>query len=212
MEKAGVNYIVPVGLDPFFEREFAGWEPETFAVFMEQPCGSVAWDLGAWIGVTARWLSDRFDTVVAFEPDALAAEKARILLDANGCRNVGLRRAAVVGDDSPANLLLASRGDWGNSQSFLSPTGAVEVETVRVYDIQPRPDFIKCDIEGGEQYLLSDLLSLGVPCLVSFHLSWWDRRLPDLEPYNGRAKACGARLPDVRAYIEANPFCSVYFA
>ena len=73
--------------------------------------------------------------------------------------------------------------------------------------------FIKCDIEGGEEYIIDDLLKFvshnDIHLLLSFHYSWWntfeiDDKYTLLQNFNFLDIAS-----NVIKYIKSNPFCSL---
>ena len=73
--------------------------------------------------------------------------------------------------------------------------------------------FIKCDIEGGEENILADVLNFASEnnCRVwmSFHVSWWSKK--SVTDFKGEFAKFYAICPkgDVCEYIKKNPFASV---
>lgn len=167
IKKHGLEIKVPDNFihTDWLSKDFPTWEDETFKVF-DKYKGKVAWDLGAWIGLTAIYLSKRFETVIALEPDLVAYNAAVELLKFNNITNVKLFREAV--SDIPRKLSICSAGD---SMSALNDEG-IDITCITVRELQELfgyPDFIKCDIEGAERFVANDLLDMGCPTFISFH-------------------------------------------
>jgi hypothetical protein len=74
--------------------------------------------------------------------------------------------------------------------------------------------FIKCDIEGGEEDILEDLLMFALEnqckVYISFHLDWWkERKIEDFTFLFLCFKTSPS--PDICEYLRKNPFGSVLF-
>ena len=191
------------------------WERDTLDVFMRQPRGRLAIDIGAWIGVTAHMLASRFDNVVAYEPDPVAFDVLLDMLALNEDANVTAVHAAVVGVGQPCGGLM-SRGDYGNSQSHVVAAGGLPLHTAPVASIiAANPDFVKCDVEGGEEWLIEPLLALPCALHISMHQGWWTahtaRDIGTLLVASGRRMLVdGRECPDIAARLDAPEFCAVY--
>ncbi len=217
--------------DWFVERLFPSWENETFDVFdrVKDP-RTIAIDLGAWIGTTSIWLSDHFYHVIAVEPDRESLDCLKRNLDASECNNVTICEQPV--SDRPKEVIFGPRGNYLNeSISFVKP----RIDNVNDYTLEAIPfaqllsdyvysnralythkiGFIKCDIEGGEEDILEDLLRFAYvnqsKVYLSFHVGWWrTKRIEDFSSLFNLFKT-NCPEPDVCGYIQKNPFGSLLF-
>lgn len=234
VEKNGVLHrFVPCDArtDGFARHSFAGWESETFDVFEQvKDNQTIAIDLGAWIATTSIWLSNHFYHVIAVEPDRESLECLKKNLTASECDNVTVCEHPV--SHRAQEVIFGPRGNYLNeSVSFVKP----KIDNVNDYVVQSitlnelisqyveqdpalyckKVGFIKCDIEGGEEDILEDLLnfSLSTRCKVyiSFHVSWWrSKNIGDFAPLFRRFRTdCGAT--DLAEYIRLRPFISILF-
>jgi hypothetical protein len=68
-----------------------------------------------------------------------------------------------------------------------------------------RIGFIKCDIEGGEEDILEDMLTFArlhsIKTYISFHISWWKNR--DIQRYAALLK--GFSLYDENFHLVSDP-------
>ena len=215
--------------DHFTQYVFQNWENETFDVFEEvKDKESIAIDLGAWIGTTAIWLSKNFHHVIAVEPDSRSIECLRQNLAASDCPNVSICERPV--SNSSHKVIFGPQGaELNQSISCIKNRAdnakeyAVKSITFKqlLYDYifanddlrNRRVSFIKCDIEGGEENILEDVLHFAYnnKCKVymSFHLGWWkSKKITDFEHLFKHFKT---PIPgnDVCAYLTNNPFGSV---
>jgi len=231
--KKGVlhNFVCNEQTDPFVKHVFANWENDTFEVFDQaKDAQSIAIDLGAWIGTTAIWLSKNFCHVVAIEPDIESLKCLRDNLKASNCHNVSICTQPV--SNFSQKVIFGPLGESLNeSISAIKPnlTGENDYitksitfkqmifdfvyanETLAPYNIS----FIKCDIEGGEENILEDLLYFAYhnKCKVylSFHLDWWQsQNLSDFE-YLFKFFKTDCPINNLVEYIKGNPFTSIYF-
>jgi hypothetical protein len=75
--------------------------------------------------------------------------------------------------------------------------------------------FIKCDIEGGEEAIIEDILHFcyhnHCPVYLSFHLDWWTHhKIRDFESLFQHFET-GFTSSDLCAYLEDHPFASILF-
>lgn len=214
----------------FAQGAFSEWEEETFDVFemVKDPEG-VAIDLGAWIGATSIWLSKHFSDVIAVDADRVSLECLKLNLEASDCRNVTICDRPVY--NKTQKIIFGPRGNILNeSISFIKSQSdrAVDYSAKTItfnqllHNYVYRNDqirskkisFIKCDIEGGEENILEDVLYFAFhnQCKVymSFHLGWWtSKKIQDfayLFPFF-KASCPG----DVCEYIQQHPFDSILF-
>jgi FkbM family methyltransferase len=234
VEKQGVTYKFvkfDEATDHFVNTYFEGWESETFEAFDKvKDKEGIAVDIGGWIGTTAIWLSHNFHHVVVVEPDRTSLECLRMNLNASKCPNVSICEQAVAGTEQ--EVIFGPRGSVLNeSMSYIKDKisnendYAVKSITLKqlcndyVYDnddLNSRNiSFIKCDIEGGEEDILEDVLQFAYDnkCSVymSFHLDWWkSKKIADFDHLFNRFKT-NCPIVSVSEYVTKNPFASVLF-
>lgn len=188
-EKHGVRHVfhdMEGETGRWFIDNFATWEDETFTTFelVKNPEG-VAIDIGAWIGTTAIWLSNNFKSVVAVESDPESVDFLKRNLEASGCTNVTICEQPISNVVKDV-IFGPRRATLNESMSYIKNKSDnphdVVMRTVTFADL-PIPMespvvFVKCDIEGGEEVILDDLLRFclknNAQAYVSFHLSWWN--------------------------------------
>jgi FkbM family methyltransferase len=217
----------------FAKRIFPTWENETFEVFSQvKDREKIAIDLGAWIGTTSIWLSKNFKHVIAVEPDPVSIQCLEQNLIASECDNVSICTKPIA--RAPEKLIFGPRGE-GNRLNESTSTLKTSIDNPHdqilesvtlnqlVFDyVSNQPGlanepigFIKCDIEGGEEDILEDLLHFAshhqCPVLVSFHYSWWKKK--NIEELSFLFQRFKTNCPtgDLCAYIAENPFTSILF-
>jgi FkbM family methyltransferase len=122
--------------------------------------GYVAYDIGANVGLYTVWLSSLVGAagkVIAFEPNAaLHKGLSMTISQLPNTRLVPQGLAAAEGRVEffvPEDDTMASLKDWTRSEGGRVTTGSCSVTTLDLFIKEgraPRPDLIKCDIEGGE--------------------------------------------------------------
>ena len=139
--------------------------------------GDVFYDLGANIGLfsllAARCVGDS-GKVFSFEPDAVNAERIRRNAKRNSFSQITVVESGVW---SSAGILDFATADYASPDrgvgSFLSGKAGAASTPVRVIALDdfvrdaPRPDGIKCDIEGAEVHGLR-----GAERLLTSHRPW----------------------------------------
>lgn len=201
---------------------FQTWEEDTFDVFekVRNP-EAVAVDIGAWIGTTAIWLSHNFAHVISVESDPVSVDFLKRNLEASGCKNVTICERPISNVEKDV-IFGPRRNALNESMSYIKEHSDnphdVTLRTV-TFDGLPIPDganvkFVKCDIEGGEEVILEDLLNF---CLkndsqawVSFHLTWWQNR--DIRRFSNLFSKFNTDVADPMWYlINDNGFGSILF-
>jgi FkbM family methyltransferase len=225
--KSNVEWI-----DRFLEHTFHYWENDTFAIFEKvKDKQGIAIDVGAWIGTTAICLSKNFAHVIAVEPDRLSLFYLEKNLIASDCFNVTICDRALTKDGDP--VIFGPRLSMGHGDALNGSTSYVKdvpnsendyiAETITIKQLlcdyiaqnphlnDRKITFIKCDIEGGEENILQDLLEFAhanrSKVWLSFHTPWWSKRT--VKDFEGQFKKFKANVPDVTTYIIENPFGSV---
>jgi FkbM family methyltransferase len=194
--KEGVTYVFnsltgDTEGDNWLNNFFLLWEPNTFKVFKAlSNKDKIAIDIGAWIGLTPIWLCKNFKHVICIEADKESIKSLEINLKSSDCTNYEIINKAIYSDNrriyfGPNKFKHDSKLNDSMCQIKYSPNSSVdyEIETITVNDILKNIDastigLIKVDIEGGEEYILSDLLNISkkynITLYISFHLSWWN--------------------------------------
>lgn len=238
VEKNGVLHTFSLTgdeCDPFVNRfiqhQFQSWEPGTFAVFekVKDPEG-IAIDLGAWIGTTSIWLSKNFFHVISVDGDSISVHYLRKNLELSACHNVTICDYPVTADGRP--VFFGSRKlALNSSMSYVKENKTTDsdysIDSISFRELLKnyidynkeinahKVSFIKCDIEGGEEELLNELLEYaresGCKAYISFHYTWWKTKNIDaFAPLFMQFKTdCPAS--SVANYIKSHPFCSLLF-
>jgi FkbM family methyltransferase len=150
-------------------RELVGHDiysppPEVAAALRESTHLTVL-DLGANIGLfTLNVLYEYGESirVIAVEPDPGNLELLHLNVAANGCSNdVEVVEAAVGTADGTAVLTaglggLSHLSGLARDEKRTRHRQAMEVRVVDFFQLAPRPDLVKMDIEGGEWSILRD--------------------------------------------------------
>ena len=201
---------------------FQTWEEHTFNVFEQvKSPNATALDIGAWIGTTAIWLAHNFANVVAVEPDPVSADFLKRNLVASGCTNVIICDRPI--SNVERDVVFGPRGhELNQSTSYIKAMqdnpNDVTIRTV-TFDNLPIPEganvtFVKCDIEGGEESILEDLLEFCIKnkshAWVSFHLSWWKDQ--DIKRFFNLFSKFNTDVPDpISRLIHQDGFGSILF-
>jgi len=217
--------------DHFTQNIFPVWENETFEVFDQvKDKEAIAIDIGAWIGTTAIWLSKNFHHVVTVEPDYKSVDCLRKNLAASSCSNVSLCDRPL--SNTAQNVVFGPRGPLLNeSISYIKNCIDSEKDyTVKsitfkqlLYDFifnnevlkNRKVSFIKCDIEGGEEDILEDILHFAYnnQCKVymSFHLDWWkSKKITEFE-YLFKYFKINCPERNICEYLAKDPWASLLF-
>lgn len=217
--------------DNFTENVFQDWQNSSFAIFeqVKDPDG-IAIDLGAWIGTTAIWLSSNFKHVVAVECDKVSLTCLNQNVEASGCKNVIICDKPIA--DSIKDVIFGPR--WGElnlsvscmKDELSSPQDYVVLSTTfeqmlidYVYNNKSletkKISFIKCDIEGGEEEILEDVLHFAYnnkcPVYMSFHVHWWKSKSIKEFEYLFKYFKTGIESDKLSDYLEKNTFSSILF-
>lgn len=240
VEKKNVTHKFVKVDDPFVDRftskEFQNWENDTFNVFDRiKDKNAVAIDLGAWIGTTSIWLSKNFHHVIAVECDKVSLDHIKKNLRASECDNVSLCEQPITHTNqevffgSPKGLPLGesiSRVKINTDSTTDFVVNSITLnELLHDYyfennELCTHPiKFIKCDIEGGEEGILEDVLlyALNNNCQVfmSFHYSWWNKQnITDFTLLFKKFHVFNSKNTIVSApalVIKRNPFISLLF-
>lgn len=234
VDKQGVLYRFAPADPPtndFVKNVFPKWEKETFSIFEQvKDPEAIAIDLGAWIGTTAIWLANNFHHVVAVEADTVSLECLQNNLQASECPNVSICRRPIASTGKTVffgpkehrlnESISCVKQSANHAEDY--PVQAITLkQLVHDYVFQNdeiaarRIGFIKCDIEGGEEEILEDLLYFAyynkVKVYLSFHIKWWkSKKITDFkhlfEFFNTDCPCA-----DICDYLMRDPFASFLF-
>lgn len=224
------------GPDSFVQLSFSEWENDTFDAFdqVKDPNG-IAIDLGAWIGTTCIWLSHHFSYVVAVEADKLSVVYLQKNIEASGCNNVAicdkaisqsggdvifgprLERIDKLNDSTSCIKKIANAFDSKNNYviSSLTLSQIIDDYIPKNMSANSKVRFIKCDIEGGEEPILEDILQYALMnnCNVwmSFHYHWWTEK--NIDKFEGLFSQFDTSCPskNICDYIKENPSTTILF-
>jgi FkbM family methyltransferase len=193
--KEGVNFNLVEISDNIECREwlkscFNIWEPYTFKCFRQVANSSkIAIDIGAWIGLTGIWLSKNFKNVICIEADKLSVKALEANLIASECKNYSIIPNALYNSKTkiyfgPNSFKQNSTLNESMSQLKIESDKLDDymIDTIIISDIIKNISLtdiglIKVDIEGGEEYIIEELMILSnenkIPILLSFHINWW---------------------------------------
>jgi FkbM family methyltransferase len=216
--------------DRFVSQVFLGWENETFEVFDRfKNNQGIAIDIGAWIGTTSIWLANNFHHVVAIEADQASLFCLERNLQASGCSNVSICKKPI--SDTTEQVVFGPRGTPNDSTSYIKKQSdniadyLVKTSTFKqmLYDyVYSNTDlsshkitFIKCNIAGGEENILEDVLHFAYnnecPVYMSFHTgAWSNKKINDFE-YLFKYFDTNCPVENVREYITNHPSASLIF-
>lgn len=219
-------------VDDFTATLFKNWEEDTFDVFeMVADKNGMAIDIGAWIGTTSIWLSKNFHDVIAVEADKESVVFLKKNLEASGCPNVTICDKAITNTNGV--VFFGPRSSISDNLNFSTsyvktmPSSKNDFEVASITLDQfvkeyisgnsalkdRKVTFIKCDIEGGEEAILKDVLDYANAnnCRVwmSFHYTWWKKK--KITDFQNEFANFYAICPkgDVCEYIKNKPFASV---
>jgi len=228
--KAGVDYKFS-SISPWFQSAFPHWEDDTFRAFDRvKRNDKVALDIGAWIGTTAIWLSRHFSKVICIEADQESVTSLESNLECSNVKNAIIVKQpiyCVSGKDmyfGPNQFGCGSTLNYSTSHLKDSVSSPIDytVKTIALSEVPFIEDvgFIKCDIEGGEEFIIQDLVQFctdkDVPILVSFHQIWWtNKEVARFASLFAEVVAYTIDtfqpIDDVVQHVENNPWCTILF-
>lgn len=216
----------------------SSWEHDTFSLInhFKNKEGTLL-DIGAWIGPISMFASNLFKNVIAIEADKVAIDAFKKNLATKS--NIQLIEKAIVHNDyQDKHVYFGSnktgkKEDLGNSKSqhreekFHDNDYKVPIIKINeIKDLDENITFIKCDIEGGEEFLIPDLFDFcknkNIVLWMSFHYTWWtEKSLKDYEDYfnsanqiiyfNGVEFPITKGLSSLESIVSQSPFHTVLF-
>jgi FkbM family methyltransferase len=240
VNKNNISFIVPPTgnfIQDWYKNKYATWEQDTFDIinrFVSKD--KILFDIGSWVGPISICYSYLFSKVIAVEADKDSVYNLKQIIDKNNISNIEIIEKAIFSESNktiffgPSNF----RNDLpGLNQSTShvkynkSKNEDYGIDTISLADIT-KPylsniGLIKIDIEGGEGEILDDvfnLINLGIPMLISFHLPWIQNKDTfnmfcsnvcndnKIKCYDSDYNSITSRIYD---YIIANNFGSILF-
>jgi len=157
------------------------WELNTFKWLEKNKGANIFWDIGAWVGPFTLYGSKIFNKVVAFEPDYVAFNALQDHIKDNQLKNVTIIKRGLYNEETDVNFGFY-RGKFGDSLSSINSEYITnkygktyvassnfndplhmeyKIKTITIeksIELYGRPNILKIDIEGGEEYLIDDLI------------------------------------------------------
>jgi FkbM family methyltransferase len=217
--------------DNFTKNIFKTGEEEKFTIFeAEKNPEAIAIDLGAWIGTSSIWLSKNFHHVLAVEPDTVSLGCLQNNLIASGCSNVLIcdkpvsekSKMCVFGprerrlNQSHSHIKDALNNPYDYFVKSMTFKQLIHDYIYANPEIQKKKiSFIKCNIEGGEESILEDILHFaynnGCKVYVTFHLDKWQQK--KIEDYEYLFHFFKTNCPSLNLsqYLKENPSTSIFF-
>lgn len=178
----------------FWRDIYTNWEDETFQVFDKYlNKDKIFLDIGGWIGTTTMYGSRKSKFVYTIEADKKSFDDMHNNCKINCISNYELINKAIYNIDNyevkfgKNKFISNSKMNDSTSQIYDNTEISDEfysISTITIdsifkkYNINPNDiSLIKVDIEGGEEYILSDLFDIhkinNTPMYISFHYTWW---------------------------------------
>jgi FkbM family methyltransferase len=224
VQKRNENYLIQMDgciNDYFWINIYPDWKNDTFDIFDKYLDKTKQFlDIGAWVGVTSLYASRKSSYVVCVEADPVSVEKLKFHINTNYIDTViDVEPTAIYSETTeilfgPNTTSSTSEFNDSMSQIKISQTKSNDIltktitfnEIITKYNLN-NLSLIKVDIEGGEEYILDEILEYAklnnVPAYISFHYDWWNdnnlnrfRHLDDSHKHS----------------IISDPFCSILFA
>lgn len=219
------------------------WEIETFKVLdYVKNKQKNAIDIGAWIGPISIWMSKNFKNILSIEPDVVALKDLQKNLKLSNCDNVWILKNPIFNEDSEIFFGPNKNEDWLNKAGLgesVSQTklisgdvndykvNAISLSTLEktINNFFPLSEvsFVKVDIEGGEEFILEELLTMGKKykwsLLISFHIDWWENKsierfnylFNDVKEIRFNSIDFTNQNFDIIELLKNNPYASIHF-
>ena len=224
IKKRNETFLIKLGdkrNDHFWNDIYSNWESETFDIFDKYLDPNKQFlDIGAWIGTTCLYASRKSSYVVCVEADPISVEKLKtnILLNYFGVQ-VDVENSAIYNETTKILFGPNSSSNTSNFNDSMSQIKLIQTKkndiltnTITFNDIIHKYNLnnlslIKVDIEGGEEFILGEILEYikisKIPAYISFHYSWWNDK--NLDRFSNLSYTN-------KNEIKNNPFCSILFS
>ena len=162
-----VEHPTPGGLN-WWINTYPDWEKETFEVFDKYLTKDMNYlDLGVFTGQTAIYAAHKVKHVYGVDLDIVALNACKANIAVNPVSNITIQHVAIADRNSYACLTGTPGGSSRRVMNFVdSPIGfqfqGEYVPTKTLFTLQKewqieKFDFIKIDIEGGEEFVLPSI-------------------------------------------------------
>jgi FkbM family methyltransferase len=216
----------------WFISNFGNWESETFACFKQVANKDrICLDIGAFIGMTPIWLCKNFKHVICVEADKLSVKSLEDNLNLSDCKNFTIKHNAFF--NKKTQLLFGSNNfrkcELNESMSQIkfkqTKTDDYYIETIVLSELVSGIDpleigLIKMDIEGGEEFVINEVVQYcsdnKIPFLLSFHIDWWtNKNIDSLLKLFSKCiiysdKDPGVIINNLLRFLKDNPFATVF--
>jgi len=221
VSKRGQSFFVDLEFNKiFWTRHYEkGWEEQNFIIYDEYISPELDFiDIGGWNGCTSLYVAQKSRKVISIEADQLALKEFKNNIKINKQNNIYIIEKAIFRiSNSIINFgrnSADSNSKWGDSTSqihdsihYKDDISIITISLEDILNIQGEPDkisLIKIDIEGGEEYILQQILDFDyVNRYVSFHYDWWKNK--NLDRF---IKLTNEQKDQIRR----DPFCSLLFS
>jgi FkbM family methyltransferase len=203
----------------FWVDHFYKWKDHTFHTFdkyLEKD--KIFIDIGGWVGTTSIYAAEKSKYVYVIEADP---ESFDALVKNNKLNNnnvIFINKAFYNINDIELEFgSCSSNEDWNTSSSSILPQNKNSLCKIKIKSINFEYLFkdynidvnnislIKIDIEGGEEFILEDIIFISqtynIVILVSFHYDWWVNK--NLDRFN--------LSNELKNYIINHPFSDHIF-
>jgi FkbM family methyltransferase len=217
----------------FWKNIYSGWEPETFDIF-DQYCSrdKNILDIGAWIGTTVLYQVDKVNHVYCVEADIKSIKELTSNIELNDfseyCTVIPKAVYSTTGYvtfgpnpswptlNQSTSMIKKLRDIFDDNEvnegnnDYQSPAISFE-DMIREYGIT-NLSLIKCDIEGGEEHIMIQMLEYvlqhNIACYLSFHYAWWqDLNIERFESLFLKFKDGDS----ITSKVKSSPFDSILF-
>lgn len=187
----------------FMKISYNGWEQRTFDIIdILANNDKIFIDIGAWIGPISLYCADKFRCVYAIEADKDSINILKQNISLNNFYNIIAIDKAIYSDNKPLyfgpsefypikemNISVSQSREYRIYDSDYKVDGITFREIIDMYQIS-NIGIIKCDIEGGEENIIHDILTYSytnnIPVWMSFHYIWWKKhKLEDFKDLFG---------------------------
>lgn len=170
------------------------WEQETFDILDRFANNNkVLIDIGSWVGPISLYYANKYRYIYSIEADKESVKILKRNIELNNFNNIIVIEKAIYNKNEniyfgPNEFRLSKEMNISVSQNRelklyncdYKVEGITFKEILKKYQIDNvNIGMIKCDIEGGEENIINDILAHGynyhIPIWMSFHVKWWKK-------------------------------------
>jgi FkbM family methyltransferase len=175
----------------FWLDVYKDWEAQTFNVLDEYvKKDRTVINIGVWIGATTLYCATLGAKIIAIEADRESCVTLKNNISLNNFENIKVIEKAIYKDNNGVlfgeNLYRNDGMNASTSQIVFEHTFEnsnkykYKIDSITFAEVVRNVNnicLIKVDIEGGEQFILREVLEYcynqNIPAYVSFHYTWW---------------------------------------